>query len=135
VWPVRLVKPARRPPPTTRAGRAEWPDLTREHSRGEGNGIPHVRALLENARGKRSATHARVVLDGARRQGDQGSTRFGSPFLAWLEPGKWVLRLVAGADDGNVWVRKTRSHAVRLYSRTSPRGGRCARRLAPLVGA
>jgi hypothetical protein len=58
-------------------------DESREHSRVEGNGIPHVRALVANAKHKRSAKHARVVLDGYRRVGDSGSTRLGGPFLAW----------------------------------------------------
>jgi hypothetical protein len=58
-------------------------DESREHSRVEGNGIPHVRAVVENAMGKRSAKHVRVVLDGARKKGDDQWTRFGSPFLAW----------------------------------------------------
>jgi hypothetical protein len=58
-------------------------DESREHSRVEGNGIPHVRALVANAKHKRSAMHARVVLDGYRRVGGSGWTRLGGPFLAW----------------------------------------------------
>jgi hypothetical protein len=59
-------------------------DPERTHSRVEGNGIPHIRLLVRNAKGKRSATHTRVVLDGYRRaKTRQPLTRLGSPFLGW----------------------------------------------------
>jgi hypothetical protein len=59
-------------------------DAEYEHSRVEGNGVPHLRALVHNKKGKRSARHARVVLDGYRKVGADGSyTRLGSPFLGW----------------------------------------------------
>jgi hypothetical protein len=59
-------------------------DPERTHSRVEGNGIPYVRLLVRNAKGKRSARNARVVLDGYRRADSTGPlTRLGSPFLGW----------------------------------------------------
>lgn len=59
-------------------------DPERTHSRVEGNGIPHIRLLVRNAKGKRSAKQARVVLDGYRSAASPSPlTRLGSPFLAW----------------------------------------------------
>jgi len=55
----------------------------RGESRIEGNGLPYLRALVHNKKGKRSAKRARVVLDGYRRIGSHEFTRLASPFLAW----------------------------------------------------
>jgi hypothetical protein len=59
-------------------------DLERTHSRVEGDGTPCLRLLVRNAKGKRSAKDARVVLDGYKRAESAGSlARLGSPFLGW----------------------------------------------------
>jgi hypothetical protein len=59
-------------------------DPERTHSRVEGNGLPHLRVLVRNAKGKRSAKNARVVLDGYRAATSDGPfTRLASPFLGW----------------------------------------------------
>lgn len=59
-------------------------DPERTHSRVEGDGLPYVRLLVRNAKGKRSAKNARVVLDGYSHAaiGDP-LTPLGSPFLGW----------------------------------------------------
>jgi hypothetical protein len=59
-------------------------DRERTHSRVEGDEIPYLRLLVHNAKRKRSAMHARVVLDGYRHtDSDATLTRVGSPFLSW----------------------------------------------------
>jgi hypothetical protein len=59
-------------------------DTDHTHSRVEGDGLPYLRLLVRNAKGKRSAKHARVVLDGYRRAKSTGPLiRLGSPFLGW----------------------------------------------------
>jgi hypothetical protein len=59
-------------------------DPDRTHSRVEGDGMPYLRVLVRNAKRKRSAKNARVVLDGYRGAESAGPlTRLGSPFLAW----------------------------------------------------
>lgn len=59
-------------------------DYEATHSRVEGNGVPYLRLLVENERGKRSAKHARAVLDGYRPQASRDPLeRLGSPFLGW----------------------------------------------------
>lgn len=59
-------------------------DPERTHSRVEGDGLPYIRLLVRNAKGKRSAKQARVVLDGYRRaESTDPFTRLGSPFLGW----------------------------------------------------
>ena len=59
-------------------------DAERTHSQVEGDGAPYVRLVVRNAKGKRSAKNARVVLDGYRRAGSTDRlTRLGSPFLGW----------------------------------------------------
>lgn len=58
-------------------------DSRREHSQVEGDGLPYLRALVRNAKWKRSAKHARVVHDGHRPSGAKGRVRMGSPFLSW----------------------------------------------------
>lgn len=59
------------------------PDSSCEHSHVEGDAVPYFRALVHNAKGKRSAKHARVVHDGHKLIDDRRYTRIGSPFLAW----------------------------------------------------
>jgi hypothetical protein len=59
-------------------------DPERTHSRVEGDGLPYLRLLVRNAKGKRSGKQARVVLDGYRPAESTGPlTRLGSPFLGW----------------------------------------------------
>jgi hypothetical protein len=59
-------------------------DRERTHSRVEGDGLPYLRLLVHNAKRKRSAKQARVVLDGYREAGAKRPlTRLGSPFLGW----------------------------------------------------
>jgi hypothetical protein len=59
-------------------------DQERTHSRVEGNCVPYLRLLVGNAKRKRSAQHARVLLDGYRAAGAREPlTRLGSPFLGW----------------------------------------------------
>jgi hypothetical protein len=46
--------------------------------------VPYLRLLVRNAKGKHSAKHARVVLDGYRSaESNDPFTRLGSPFLGW----------------------------------------------------
>jgi hypothetical protein len=59
-------------------------DTERTHSRVEGDEVPYLRLLVRNAKGKHSAKHARVVLDGYRSaESNDPFTRLGSPFLGW----------------------------------------------------
>jgi hypothetical protein len=63
-------------------------DAERTHSRVEGDEIPYLRLLVRNAKGKRSAKDARVVLDGYRgAESTEPFTRLGSPFLGWPSVG------------------------------------------------
>lgn len=63
-------------------------DTERTHSRVEGDETPYLRLLVRNAKGKRSAKYARVVLDGYRRtESADPFTRLGSPFLGWPSVG------------------------------------------------
>lgn len=78
-------------------------DKDREHSHVEGDGVPYLRALVRNKKGKRAARHVRVVLDGYKRPGEVGWRRIGSPFLAWpstfgQNSGFYVDVIFAGAD-------------------------------------
>jgi hypothetical protein len=59
-------------------------DAERTHSRVEGDRVPYLRLPVRNKKHRRSAKHARVVLDGYRAAGSQEPlTRLGSPFLGW----------------------------------------------------
>jgi hypothetical protein len=60
------------------------PEQTHSHVEGDEIPIPHVRLLVRNAKRRRSAKNARVVLDGYRTAGSTDPlTRLGSPFLGW----------------------------------------------------
>jgi hypothetical protein len=59
-------------------------DTEQTHSRVEGDGFAYLRLLVRNAKRKRSAKHARVVLDGYRSgEANAPLARLGSPFLGW----------------------------------------------------
>jgi hypothetical protein len=80
-------------------------DDERTHSRVEGDGVPYVRLLVRNAKGKRSAKHARVVLDGYRSAGSTDPfVRLGSPFLGWPS---------VGGQDSDSYVSVVFSDAAR----------------------
>jgi hypothetical protein len=58
-------------------------DVERIHSRVEGDGVPYIRILACNKRGKRAAKGTRVVLEGYRRADETRLTSLASPLMTW----------------------------------------------------
>lgn len=73
-----LAYGTRRPKLTLEAGQA-----FATHSHVESDTRPHLRLLVRNRRGCRSAVGTRVLVDGYRRADEQELRRLGSPSLGW----------------------------------------------------
>ncbi len=73
-----LAYGTRRPKLSLEAGQA-----FKTHSHVESDARPHLRLLVRNTRGSRSAGGTRVIVDGYRRRDEHKPRRLGSPSLGW----------------------------------------------------
>ena len=73
-----LAYGTRRPQLSVQAGEA-----FETHSHVESDGRPHLRLLVRNQRGRRSAAGTRVLVEGYRRPDERALRTLGSPSLGW----------------------------------------------------
>jgi hypothetical protein len=101
-------------------------DTEHTHSRVEGDEIPYLRLLVRNAKGKRSAKHARVVLDGYRgAESRDPFTRLGSPFLGWSsvsgqDSDSYVSMVLLGCSPRRSWPVQERPSGRRRRPARAP---------------